>query len=69
MTYTAGMSQKVRANGLKSALGSAGQSADGLEILLSGPASGEGRQSNVDNLCRGHFSQSVAVWASTEAEK
>lgn len=38
-TYSAGISQKVRANRLNVAIGRRAELADGLEVLLAGPAS------------------------------
>lgn len=48
------MSQEVRANRLQGALGSAGQGADGFEILVSTPSAGQGWESDVDNLGSSH---------------
>lgn len=49
------MGQKVRADRFQVPLGSAGQSADGLEILLSAPTRREGWESHIDDLGRSHF--------------
>jgi hypothetical protein len=53
-TYSAGVSQEVRANGLHVALGGTGESTDDLEILLTSPTLRQGREGNVDNLGRSH---------------
>lgn len=44
----------MRANRLQGALGSAGQGADGFEILVSTPSAGQGWESDVDNLGSSH---------------
>lgn len=49
MAGSAGVGQEVRANRLESALGGGGDLADELEVLVSGPALGEGGQWTSDN--------------------
>lgn len=47
-SYSAGVGQEVRADGLDVAAGSSRELADSLEVLVGGPAGREGRQSLVD---------------------
>lgn len=43
MAGTAGMGEKVRADGLDTPLNGAGEAGDGLEVLFGGPALRKGR--------------------------
>lgn len=47
-SYSAGVGQEVRADGLDVAASGSRKLADGLEVLVGGPAGREGRQSLVD---------------------
>jgi hypothetical protein len=47
-SYSAGVGQEVRADGLDVTAGGSRKLADGLEVLVGGPAGREGRQSLVD---------------------
>ena len=55
------MGQEVRANGLQVPLGSAGQSTNGLEVLLSTPAPGDEGKGCVNSLHSNHC-DSVPRW-------
>lgn len=48
----------MRANGLQIPLGSGGDLADSLEVLVGAPAGGQGREGDVNDLCRGHLARS-----------
>lgn len=47
-SYSAGVGQEVRADGLDVAASGSRELADSLEVLVGGPAGREGRQSLVD---------------------
>ena len=48
MAYSTRMSQEVRAHGLDVAVGGSAQLAEGLEVLLAGPALGQDGERQVD---------------------
>ena len=63
------MSQKVRADRFQVPLGSAGESTDGLEVLLSAPTLWEGRESHIDNLSSSHFDVEAGSWGTSTRER
>lgn len=49
------MSEEVRSHGLNVTLDSAGEGADGLEVLVGAPARRQSGEREIDRLNSGHF--------------